>query len=375
MGSRWTAGTAARRATAVRARAIGDPLGGAGAPSAIGFLERHRSFRPSDQGVAISTFGKVIKRGWDWLGVAPRRASMSSGLIEVPDLAACLTLSKNDFIRTGSRGATYLAYRKAIQEVVSRQLAAWGDTRDAEVRPRTVRLERDLERVLEDLADDFPLLRSLVDHRAGGQKRLPMPGRGKEQVPAPLFANLAAGGDSGGEGQDCRPPQASRGHHPRRGPRRRRNQRPFHRRRRLPQRTRRGPNRRRRIRRARGAGADTIGSTGTLDTVVGRRRPARYGLLVQFESRPGDSELGRLVDSTIWINDAHPAFTRATVSRSVGYHTALAVALALAPLAVEASRRARLHHPVPRSLGQRERPHPAAPAAQGGSVMSRRGQP
>jgi hypothetical protein len=59
-------------------------------------------------------------------------------------------------------------------------------------------------------------------------------------------------------------------------------------------------------------------------------------LLVQFESRPDDSELGRLVDSTIWINDAHPAYTRAVASRSLGYHTALAVALALAPLAVEA---------------------------------------
>jgi hypothetical protein len=61
----------------------------------------------------------------------------------------------------------------------------------------------------------------------------------------------------------------------------------------------------------------------------------RYGLLVQFESRPGDPELGRLVDSTLWINDAHPAYTRAVASRSLGYHTALAVALALAPLAVE----------------------------------------
>ena len=69
----------------------------------------------------------------------------------------------------------------------------------------------------------------------------------------------------------------------------------------------------------------------------GRRRPARYGLIVQFESRPGDTELGRLVDSTIWINEAHPAYVRATASRSTGYHTALTVALALAPLAVGAS--------------------------------------
>ena len=82
--------------------------------------------------------------------------------------------------------------------------------------------------------------------------------------------------------------------------------------------------------------AQIAAAAGTLDTGLGRRRPARYGLLVQFESRPADSELGRLVDSTLWINDAHPAYTRAVASRSLGYHTALAVALALAPLAVEA---------------------------------------
>ena len=82
--------------------------------------------------------------------------------------------------------------------------------------------------------------------------------------------------------------------------------------------------------------AHIASSAGALDTVIGRRRPARYGLLVQFESRAGDPELARLVDSTIWINDAHPAHTRAVASRSLGYHTALAVALALAPLAVEA---------------------------------------
>src|SRR5206468_5562367 len=86
-------------------------------------------------------------------------------------------------------GAAYLAYRKAIQEVVSRQLAAWGDTPDADARPRTQRLERDLARVLEDMADDFPLLRSLVDRRPGGQKRLPMPGRGGDRVSGSLFAS------------------------------------------------------------------------------------------------------------------------------------------------------------------------------------------
>ena len=148
-------------------------------PSATGYLARSDAPLPEDRaGIAISTFGKVIKRGWDWLGLSPAAADRVTGLVEVPDLAECLTLNKNDFLRTGPRGATYLAYRKALQEVVSRQLTAWGDARGESSEPqRPARLDRDLARVLEDLAGEFPLLHSLVERRRGGQKRLPMPRR------------------------------------------------------------------------------------------------------------------------------------------------------------------------------------------------------
>ncbi len=305
-------------------------LGRRRTPSAIGFIERRPFVVADREGIAISTFGKVIKRGWDWLGLTPAARALVTGLIEAPDLAACLTLSKNDFIRSGARGASYLAYRKAIQEVIARQLAAWGDERNREVRPQMARLERDLERVLEDLADDFPLLRSLVERRAGGQKRLPMPGRGHDRVPAPLFATPAFGTEPSAtpppdteratsKPEDAvtppepplAPPVPSGAPHPPAEPD--------------------GKSRD-------GGDSDRLkaAASGTFETIPGRRRPARYGLLMQFESRPADLELARLVDSTIWINDAHPAYTRAEASRSLGYHTALAVALTLSPLAVEA---------------------------------------
>jgi hypothetical protein len=324
-------GTAATSAARVP---IAIRLGRRRTPSVTGFLARNPPLPGDHEGIAVSTFGKVIKRGWDWLGLAPAGHAHVSGLIEAPDLAACLTLSKNDFIRSGARGASYLAYRKAIQEVVSRQLAEWGD-RDGDARPRMVRLERDLERVLEDLADDFPLLRSLVDRRTGGQKRLPMPGRGNERVAAPLFANVSAGRGSTGEG----------GHETPAGGATAEPEKPF---------TPAGESSLPSPQQVPPAGIASVpepealtpeggqphqhvaATAGTTDTVSGRRRPARYGLLVQFESRPADAELGRLVDSTIWLNDVHPAYTRAVASRSLGYHTALAVALALAPLAVEA---------------------------------------
>ncbi len=134
----------------------------------------------------------MIKRGWEWLGLAPSTPDRIGGLIEVPALAQALTLNKADFIRTGPRGAVYLAYRKAIQESVARQLAEWGDLREAgaEARRRAARpVERDLEAVLVDLADEFPLLAALVERRTGGQRSLPM-GRGPgtlqpEITPAP----------------------------------------------------------------------------------------------------------------------------------------------------------------------------------------------
>jgi hypothetical protein len=70
----------------------------------------------------------------------------------------------------------------------------------------------------------------------------------------------------------------------------------------------------------------------------GPKRPARYGLQIRFESRPDDLALGRLVESTVWVNEAHPAYRRAVATRAEGYHLALTTALAIGPLAVEAAR-------------------------------------
>jgi hypothetical protein len=66
-----------------------------------------------------------------------------------------------------------------------------------------------------------------------------------------------------------------------------------------------------------------------------RKRPGRFGLHIQFENRPGEHELGRLVESTVLVNEAHPAYQRAAASRSEAYHLALTVGMVLAPLAVE----------------------------------------
>jgi hypothetical protein len=284
-------------------------LAGKRKPSAVGYLVRSDEPVAEDRrGVAISTFGKVIKRGWDWLGMMPAVADRVSGLIEAPDLAASLTLNKADFLRSGPRGASFLAYRKAMQEAVSAQLAQWGDAERGDL-PRQRRvarpIERDMESVLAGLADEFPLLAMLVKRAAGGPHKLRVGrARAPEADPStidmfavpPVTAEAPPPEIATEEPASTESPAAE-----------------------MPPPTRRPAE---------------VGMPGT----DGRRQPTRLGLRIEFESRADDPELGRLVDTTIWVNDAHPAYRRAAASRAEGYHVALAVALALGKVAVDSTR-------------------------------------
>jgi hypothetical protein len=287
-----------------------------------GYLYRDTAPLPDDQrGIAVSTFGKVIKRGWDWLGVTPVAPDLVGGIVEISALAECLTLNKADFIRAGARGATYLTYRKAIQEATAQHLARWGQSGEPaeRTRRRAARpVERDLVTVLADLADDFPLLASLVEQRAGGQRRLRVPGGSVEGESQPSLSVLHGAGIAAPSSET--PPSGAEGVTGVSGDA------------------------------SSGASSDAgVAHSGEAAAPVSprpdeasprgvarsRRAAGRYLLGIQFEQRPDDPEIGRLTESTVWVNEAHPAYRRAVVSRAEGYHVALAVAMALAPLAVE----------------------------------------
>ena len=279
-------------------------------PAAFGILARASSPLPEDlQGLAISTLGKVIRRGWDWIGLTSSSPGLVGGLIEAPGLSAALTLNKGDFVRAGRRGITYLGYRKALQEAVQAQLTAWGEARDREdsARRRAARpLERDLEAVLLDLAGEFPALAALVEHRAGGQRRLPT---GHESLPESAGSVVTAGGpgpvatsdpagSGGGDLVSADPPPEPEPPVP-----------------------------------------SAPVAEATLRAMApgpgGPRRATRYGLAIDFEDQPESHDLGRLVESVVFVNTAHPAFQRAVASRSESYHAALTVGMALAAVAVE----------------------------------------
>lgn len=275
-------------------------------PSGLGYLALHSTVLPDDErGLAISTLGKVIRRGWDWLGVIPQHAEFVNGLVEVPELAEALTLNKGDFARTGSRGALYQGYRKLIQSAVAAQLAAWGALSGdkAERQPRVRPIERDLQKVLVDLAEAFPMLSTLAERRRGGQRPLPLgqpvDSDGEMFASAPDAATVT---ETAADDESAHAPPTEPSSSPERE-------------------------------------AEPASQPSSLKPLPGRRgrqAPVKLSLEIRFESRPDDDSLGRLLESTVWVNDAHPAYRRAVASRSEGYHIALTVALALAPLAVEA---------------------------------------
>ena len=305
--------------------------------SGLGHIERHaQPVAESLRGIAISTYGKVIRRGWDWLGILPAAPERITGILEVPSLSQALTLNKGDFVRTGPRGALYLSYRRAIQEAVQAQLTRWGDARDLaqDTRRKAARpLERDLERVLDELTDEFPLLASLVERQRGGQRRIELKHRaggalaasdtGERAIAigegAVAAAELAAdpsvaaavatleyegGRIAPAPGLPAEPPM------PTLAP----------------------PVPEQPSERDTASDAHATEATGGL-RAAGAARGQRYGLSLQFEARPGDPELGRLIENTVWINTDHAAYQRAEATRATSYHIAVAVALALAPLA------------------------------------------
>lgn len=284
-------------------------------PAAGGYLFRSpEPLAEEARGVAISTLGKVIRRGWEWLAIAPEAHDRVAGLVEAPGLAEALTLNKADFLRSGARGLLYLTYRKAIQEAVTAQLTAWGDRLQAERTERRVMrpVERDLETVLIDLAQSFPALAALVERRPGGQRRLPSASAARAMGAARVVAGEAAASEidrpvletpAAGAAEEAPGPNGPAPHttEPRPHP-------------------------------PESEGRSTLAEPGPGS---GPRKPTRYGITLQMEERPDSAELGRLVDSIVWVNSAHAAYRRAVASRAEAYHLALTVALSLAPLAAE----------------------------------------
>ena len=269
-------------------------LGKKGKPVGIGFLIKSKEeLSEKERGLAISTYGKVIKRGWDWLGIIPRNPSRLTGIVEIPQLSEILTLNKADFLRDANSLQKYYHYRKAIQvaiEPILQELGEISSQRDEierDLRP----LQKQIEKVLNNIIPEFPELNPLLGRRGRGDP-------GKDIIPdenAPESGQIvqgvdamtgASGGGTEGGGNELLPADLS--------------------------------------------GERIEPSSDPMEKGIlreGHRK--RPGLMLGFLEDPARSELGWLMDSTIWINKSHSAYVKAANTHSENYHIILCVAWVL----------------------------------------------
>ncbi|OGT22352.1 MAG: hypothetical protein A3C55_04085 [Gammaproteobacteria bacterium RIFCSPHIGHO2_02_FULL_42_13] len=163
-----------------------------------GWLARFAGRAPNERhiasGLSVSTYGKVIKTGWEWVGIIPKSAENLCGLVEIPALSEVLTTSKSDFLTDAVHLRKFYRLRKAVQQAILPVLRSLGEYAEKE-RESAVRnikpLERQIETALEELSSEFPELDTLLGGKRGPHGKTPLRkkelGRigGEEETPAP----------------------------------------------------------------------------------------------------------------------------------------------------------------------------------------------
>jgi len=142
-----------------------------------GFLARLAGRAPDERrvtaGLSVSTYGKVIKTGWEWVGIIPKSADALCGVVEIPALSELLTTNKNDFLSDATHLKKYYRLRKAVQQALLPVLRALGEYAGAQrqsAEKNITPLTRQIEVALEGLSPEFPELETLLGTRHGKGK-------------------------------------------------------------------------------------------------------------------------------------------------------------------------------------------------------------
>jgi|WetSurMetagenome_2_1015567.scaffolds.fasta_scaffold18309_2 hypothetical protein len=174
-------------------------------PIGFGFIVKADKDLDEDlRGMAISTYGKIIKRGWDWIGETPRNPGKITGIVEIPELAAILTTNKSDFLRDAASLAKFYAFRKSVQDTLRPVLQEMGEIasnterKEAAARP----LEKEIRNVLRRMIEDFPELSPLLGRLPGGDKTGGViPDAGAQPIGTLVEGSGYLTGTSGGDGE------------------------------------------------------------------------------------------------------------------------------------------------------------------------------
>jgi len=242
-------------------------------------------------GLCISTFGKIIKGGWEWLGIIPMNADRISGVVEIPALSEILTTNKNDFLTDSASLKKYYKFRKAVQEAVVPILERMGE-RPAGSAASPEQLVKPLRRVisgaLNSMLGDFPELEGLIG--AGRAKTL---GRKEAQERA---SEIKAGPEARAEIPEVQERQVAADHD------------------------------------AQDQKHSPLAPPGIADATKKREIRARTsGLNIELAdiADSPDMALGRIIDDVLTVNTAHPAWAKAKQRGMEEYHIIISVASVL----------------------------------------------
>lgn len=245
----------------------------------LGKNDQLTSLKP---GLYISTFGKVIKGGWEWLGILPKNNESLAGIVEIPALAEILTTNKNDFLSDAASLKKYYKYRKAIQEAVLPILESLGESREkSEVAPEKIikPLNKTIDQALNNLVGDFPELESLM-----GSKFKKTSGKTeKQKSDTELSATDNDKNDRKPNSEPSGPPKETTS-----------------------------------------KGKEQTGA----DKPIKTRQTGIQIVLGEINDAPGLT-LGRIIDNTLTINTKHQAWPKAKASGYQEYHILLTVAVVL----------------------------------------------
>ncbi len=270
-------------------------FGKKGKPVGVGFVRKYKD--PLDEekrGIAISTCGKVIKHGWDWLGISARNPDYISGIVEMPGLSLILTTNKADFLKDTASLQKYYRYRKAVQEVIEPILKEFGEINESREKPaKELRpIEREIRGILDNMLNDFPELDPLFGRRKKFEAAIGIlddtraleSGTALEESSEKTIIN-PGNKDEGGE--NAKTEENSRN----------------------------------------GLPNLDIGEQKNGLPQEGKRKSA--GLMIGFYDNKDSNELGKIEEGTVWINNEHPAFKRIAKSGGEKYHIVVSTAFIL----------------------------------------------
>ncbi len=263
----------------------------------IGFLVKAADeLDEAQRGLAVSTYGKVIKRGWEWLGVTPRNPGHLTGVVEVPELVEVLTTNKCDFLRDPTSLQKYYKTRKAVQEAVADVLEGFGETRKPEPKrdKGLERLQKEIDKVVGEILPDFPELAPLFGRKKSGAE-VPAVLADPEGMSVAVEADGSdvATGDRGGagagagEGVEGAVEGLLDGTH---------------------------------------LDVDDTGAEKAKERTSRRKRP---GLMIGFDDETGGDEMAWLRGSTLYVNALHPAYKRLRGGSAADLYITFAVASTL----------------------------------------------